>query len=216
MTGDRWHYDPVEGRVIDTRQEPLREWVSTRDALEHLRTVGLPPEANPGRLAQWAAVGLLPARALFLRNRNERLPEGSLMPTWVWKEVVEGLWVKLLDWQAGSLRLVRYNVGPTLDVEAHGIEFDKAALLRLAPGRRPSEAETVAPEGDQSTGRPTGSGEHSRTDESLFPRIQALMDEGKASSAAAAARLLFRAGELKGQTEESAVKRVVRKFRKRR
>lgn len=42
------------------------------------------------------------------------------------------------------------------------------------------------------------------------------MDEGKASSAAAAARLLFRAGELKGQTEESAVKRVVRKFRKRR
>lgn len=159
--------------MIDTSQEPSRESLSTRDALEHLRSAGLPPDDNCKRPAQWAAAGLLPARAFFLRNRNERSPESSLVPTWVWREVVEGLWVRLLDWQAGSLRLLRYNVGPTLDIEAHGIEFDKAALFRLAPRPGPTEAETVAPEADRSTGRPTGSGEHSRTDESLFPRIQA-------------------------------------------
>jgi len=175
--------------------------------------VGLSPGDNRNRLVRWAAAGLLPARALFLRDENGPLPEGSLIPTRVWDSVVERLWVRSFDWDAGSLRLLRLNLGTTLDVEAHGIEFDHAALLRLAPETEPKKREIPAAS-DPPIGRPLGSGRHSRSDESLFPRIQGLVDEGKARTPTDAARLLFRAGELEGSMEDSAGKRVVRKFYK--
>jgi len=213
MKGGRYQYDPVANRIVDTSIEPAREWLSTRDALEHLRLTGLSPDGNRTRLIQWAAAGLLPTRALFLRERGERLSEGSLIPTRVWESVAEGLWVKSLDWQAGSLRLLRRNLGPDLDVEAHGIEFDRAALLSLAPEMKPQEGE-IRVASDRPIGRPLGSGPHSRTDESLFPRIQELIDEGKAENPTEAARQFFAEGRLTGAAEGSAIRRLVRKFYK--
>jgi hypothetical protein len=199
--------------VIDTTKKPLRQWLSSRDALEHLRSVGLSQDENAKRLVRWAAAGLVPARAFFLRIRNERLPEESLVPTWVWESVVEGLWVRESDWQAGSLRLLRYNMGPILDVEAHGIEFDKLSLLRLAPA--PAQQDTVGSRAeDRPIGRPTSTGPFSAADEVILARMQELLDEG-CSSPTAAARQLWVEKELKGQAENSAIRRVVRKFRKR-
>lgn len=213
MSGGRWRFDPVEGRVIDTNHEPAGEWVSARDALEHLRCSGLPPEDNRKRLAQWAAAGLLPSRALFLRNRNERFPEGSPVPTWVWEGVVEGLWVRELDWHAGSLKLLRHNLGPILDVEAHGIEFDRRALLKMAP--EAARRDATAPHGiERPIGRPTSTGPFSATDEVVVSRMQELIDEG-CPSPTAAARKLWVAKELDGLSEESASRRVVRKYQKR-
>jgi len=213
MTGDRWYFDPVECRIVDTSQEPRRQWVSTRAALEHLRSVGLSPGDNRDRLVRWAAAGLLPARALFLRDHYGQQPEGSLIPKEVWKSVAEGLWVRSFDWDAGSLRLLRLNLGSTLDVEAHGIEFDQAALLRLAPEVAPEEAEIRGPS-ERPIGRPLGSGRYSRTDESLFPRVQELIDERKAANPSDAARQLFAEGELTGAAEQSAITRLVRGFYK--
>lgn len=212
MSSPRWYFDPVECRVVDTTVEPVRQWISTRDALEHLLSVGLSRNDNTQRLAQWAAAGLLPARALFLRERNER-SDGSLVPTWVWEQVVEGLWVRNLDWQAGSIRVLRYNMGPILDFEAHGIEFDKASLLRLAPGLAKSDVESPSA-ADQRIGRPISTGRYSASDEVILTRIQEMMDQG-CSSPTEAARQLWVQKELAGAAEESAIRRVVRKFRKR-
>lgn len=198
---------------MDTSQEPRRLWVPTRAALEHLRSVGLSPGDNRNRLVRWAAAGLLPARALFLRDHYGQHPEGSLIPTEIWKSVAEDLWVRSFDWDAGSLRVLRLNLGSTLDVEAHGIEFDQAALLRLAPEVEPKEGQTcVASDGP--IGRPLGSGRYSRSDEALFPRIQELLDEGKVRTPTEAARQLFAEGRLTGAEEKSAVSRVVGKFNK--
>lgn len=212
MKVGRYQYDPVDSRIVDTSREPLREWLSTRDALEHLRLTGLSSDGNRTRLIQWAAAGLLPARALFLRDR-ERLPPGSLIPTRIWESVAEGLWVRSFDWQAGSLRLLRRNLGSDLDVEAHGIEFDKLSLLRLAP--ESAQTASLGPHAtDRPIGRPTSTGPFSAADKVILVRMQELMDKGW-SSPTAAARQLWVHKELQGQDEESAIKRVVRKFRKR-
>lgn len=189
MSSGRWYFDPVECRVVDTTLEPAREWLSARDALEQLLSVGLSPEENAKRLVQWAAAGLLPARAFFLRERNERHPEGSLVPIWVWEQVAEGLWVRDLDWQAGSLRLLRYNMGPTLDVEAHGIDFDRAALVKLAPGGGPmgSPTATVDRKRQRGRGRRKGVGGYAKADAPLIEEMRRLLLGGGFTSTYAAA-----------------------------
>jgi hypothetical protein len=150
---------------------------------------------------------------LFLRDHYGRHPEGSLIPTEVWESVAEGLWVRSLDWDAGSLRVLRLNLGKTLDVEAHGIEFDQAALLRLAPEVEPKEGQTCVAS-DAPIGRPLGSGRYSRSDEALFPSIQELLNKGTVRTPTDAARQLFAEGRLTGAEEKSAVSRVVGKFNK--
>lgn len=163
--------------MVDTTLEPAREWLSAQGALEHLLSVGLDREKNAKRLVQWAAAGLLPTRAFFLRERNERHPEGSLVPIWVWEQVAEGLWVRDHDWKAGSLRLLRYNMGPILDVEAHGIEFDRAALIALAPGRDPVETQTSAidPDRELGRGRRKGVGGFAKADAPLIEEMRQLL-----------------------------------------
>jgi hypothetical protein len=189
VSSGRWYFDPVECRVVDTTLEPARKWLSAGDALEHLLSVGLSREENPKRLVQWGAAGLLPARAFFLRERNERHPEGSLVPIWVWEQVAEGLWVRDLDWQVGSLRLLRYNVGPTLDVEAHGIEFDRAALIKLAPGRDPVETQTapIDRHRELGRGRRKGVGGFAKADAPLIEEMRRLLLEEVVTSVNAAA-----------------------------
>ncbi len=213
VSDGRWHFDPVDCRVVDTKHEPAREWLSVRDALEYLRSVGLSPDGNRKRLAQWAAAGLLPGRAFFLRDRNERLPEGSLVSPSVWEWVVTGLWVTV-DWQAGSLRLLRHNLGPVLDVEAHGIEFDKPALMRLAPGREPAAAAAVAPQRDRplGRGRRLGVGGYATADAPLIEEMrQLLLGEVVNSVHAAAVQMAPRAVGL-GQPE-SKVRRLFERYK---
>jgi hypothetical protein len=149
-----------------------------------------------------------------LRDRNERLPEGSLVPKWVWESVVEGLWIRSFDWQAGSLRLLRYNVGPTLDVEVHGIEFDKAALMRLAPGREPTAAAAVARQRDRplGRGRRLGVGGYAKADAQLIEEMrQLLLGEVVNSVHAAAVQMAPRAVGL-GQPE-SKVRRLFERYK---
>jgi hypothetical protein len=72
--------------------------------------------------------------SLILPRSWRAISRGFLVEAWVWDHVVEGLWASV-DWEAGSLVVRRFNLGPTLVIEAHGVEVDKAALLKLAPPR---------------------------------------------------------------------------------
>ena len=68
--------------------------------------------------------------------------------------------------------------------------------------------------GDRPIGRPISTGPFSATDEVILTRMKELIAKG-CPSPTAAARQLWVEKELKGQDEESSIRRVVRKFRKR-